>query len=75
MVALDKSSNFFSWIFDEPMLVSKAFFASKIKLTNYPLKKGVPGSPLRSFKTRENIVELLDLEEEGEAEEETADWS
>ena len=48
--------------------------APKIKLTNFPTKKGVPGAPLRTVKNREDILELLDIED---TEEEGADggWS
>ena len=48
---------------------------AKIKLTNYQLKKGVPGSPLRTAKSREDILMLAGLEdtleEDKDTEEET----
>ena len=34
---------------------------SKLKLTSYPSKRNTPGAPLRTVKTREDIVELAEI--------------
>ena len=36
---------------------------SKLKLTNYQVNRNVPGSPLRTVKTREDIIKLAGIEE------------
>ena len=44
--------------------------SAKVKLTNYPIKKGVPGSPMRTVNCREDILELLGLEDTKDNEDE-----
>ena len=51
--------------------------SAKTRLTNYQIKKGVPGSELRTVKTREDIVSLCRIIDDAVEDKngDGADWS